>query len=81
MEGEKRSRACVVLSDILLEHPAIASTDRWTSHVTEGYITLTAYFIDKSWDMSQVLATRLVEDPILAVILPLKSPRFLQNSN
>ena len=62
MEGEKRSRACVVLSDILLEQPAIAlTTDLWTSHATQGYITLTAHFIDKSWDMSQVLATRLVE--------------------
>ena len=56
--------AKVVLSEILLERPAIPlTTDLWTSHATQGYITLTSHFVDKNWDMrSQVLATRLVED-------------------
>ena len=35
------------------------TTDLWTSTATEGYITLTAHFIDETWALqSQVLATR-----------------------
>ena len=34
------------------------TTDLWTSAVPEGYITLTAHYIDENWEhRSQVLAT------------------------
>ena len=39
------------------------TTDMWTSHATQGYITLTSHYINDNWQLrSQILATRNVSD-------------------
>ena len=39
------------------------TTDMWTSHATQGYITLTSHFVNDKWELrSQILATRSVSD-------------------
>ena len=52
------------VKELLKSQAAVAFTsDHWTSLATEGYITMTAHFIDKDWNFqNSVLATRKVTD-------------------
>ncbi|KAJ8318833.1 LOW QUALITY PROTEIN: hypothetical protein KUTeg_003924 [Tegillarca granosa] len=39
------------------------TTNIWTSLATEGYICLTAHYLDKNWQLqNKLLATRVMED-------------------
>lgn len=43
--------------------PVGCTTDLWTSHANEGYITLTAQYITAQWEQkTKVLATRVLND-------------------
>ncbi|XP_062618085.1 E3 SUMO-protein ligase ZBED1-like [Saccostrea cucullata] len=52
------------LKDVIKNQIAVAFTsDHWTSLATEGYITMTAHFVDDQWNYrNSVLATRKVTE-------------------
>lgn len=53
-----------IMMKVISEQESVAlTTDLWTSHATQGYITVTSHFINNDWQLhSQVLATRHVCD-------------------
>ena len=52
-----------MISELEVQKGIAMTTDMWTSAATQGYITLTTYFINDSWELkSQVIATRLMEE-------------------